>query len=416
MPKSELYTPEVDAQLRAVYDDTLYLSGRDKWGRLRADGKEMAHFIGELAACLDPDTPGYGWIEDIFREDIVLHPNRLPMTRVQLWPRYVNYFLLETGGITEERAQTSMDFVHTLAHDDMARANLREISDGNIRTQLSDRSWPVKALAKARGITWPINLLVGGSGQGHAERKLLDGGMDGDFPFRRVDAGRPLPHEGLDTDYNVTTAINLLNLAEEVPIENVLSIDLLDPLHGVNTPEAEWSRKRDKTHFYTHEWWRDPRRIEEYDFREGQDFDNLHFLQADMTTLDEKRVRALVPGVKWYDMALLSFVGYQNGAAGMEMMLDSLRPLMKDENGKNSGMVVAIDRANRDSNGRLRFLDKVGPWTTGIFIYDFNDEAAGWYRVMRARDGRLAQVEMLPDVARLPKAQKYGLLGQLAIA
>jgi hypothetical protein len=387
--RSQLYTPAVDAQLNAVYENMLYMTGRDEQGRWRALGPEMASYIGHVA--MDLKAHGNRDLEETIREDLVLNPGRMPVATTSAIPRHINNYHLRTGGISEERAKSERgrDWAASL-NEEEERENFRRNSRLGVRTQLGDRGWVVQTIGHASGVESPLNILTLGGGQAHDAEKLLRVSK-GKYPFRHTDLFQPMPGNHFVQDDGMiweSRKINRLNRRMPLPIANIVSVDLLDPLKGVDTEEARLRREWDVSNYYTHEFWQDAGRINEYWYWESNPSDNIYHLQQDARKLNTDSVLEIAP--EGYDMVVLSFSGYQLREDGLAAVMEYVPEIIR-------------------RNGDLEFVNERKPWGVGTFIYDYSEEHPHWYQVIRAETGRMARAAILPSIGRLPLANDLGL-------
>lgn len=402
--------PSVEKQFEAVRAEMEYMAGRDESGRWRAPDGFMAHAILEASDRLG--SPGYAWLDDIYMEAIDRHPARSAVNWVNLWPRLFNNYMMRTGGITQGRAISAVPYLDALKNDPDVRDGFHRNIDLNVRTNVPDRSSLLKIISLLRDPESPLNILDVGGGQGHNAKKLLyQGGPCHRFPYRHIDVMEPAGDGsgGLTANHLESLIINNLTRQQYLPIGSIVGIDLHNPLSSEDTPESEWRRLWEKSCFYTREHLFDPQRISEYDYWEQTRLDNHHFLQADVTGLDSEQVRKLQPEVEAYDVAYLSYSGYQLRETGLQAAMERLEPLLVSEDGEQKGCIVMTDVAEVDEAGQIRFSDKWHDWTPGTFIYDFAEETPRWRQLLKTKNGRVGMAMLLPEFNRLPLAREYGL-------
>lgn len=402
-----LYTPAVDAQLAAVDADTLFMS-QPEGNRWRTHSPLMAHYLGEIA--MARRTPGFEPLETLLREDIVLNPDRMAIARVNALPRHVNYFHYMNGGITKDNAQTAMHWVDAVCHDQIVQDDFRRNNKYGIRTQIGDRGWVIQAVGILSGLDHPVNILEIGGGQVHDGEKLL-AGPSSPYPFRLVDLHLKALDGGFDRHSDAalyeTRKINIINREMHLPIGKIVSVDLLDPLKGIDTEEARRRRKWEISSNYTEEHWYDLPRIEEYWHWENNPSDRIHHLQHDARNLDTDALLKLVP--EGFDLIVFSYSGYQMRESGMAATLRSLPKVIREVDGKPKATALATDEAWVNDDGELVFIDKRRPWGTGTFMFDFADPEQRWRKIIAAKNGRMGQARLLPAIGRLPLAREFGL-------
>jgi hypothetical protein len=411
VPRSELDAPWVDEKFAAVYKGMEHMAGLDENGRLNAPGPAMAACIGAVAAATH--SSGQEHMTQIIREDIVLNPGRKPIAYVNSLMRQFNNFLLrQFGEIKPENATMVAEWIESLQLEE-EQAIFRKNSKLGILTQVPDRGWIAHLVGHSRDLDRPLNIADFGGGEGLTAAKLLDG-ISSYHPFQSIDVFAGTPHnEFRSTGKTVieSQALSYHVQNDYLPVANAVSIDTQPRPQDLDPEEAAQQMLWRLSMYYTHEYWRDPKRIAEMIHWQNHRSPGLHHVQHDVTKPDVTPIRDAVPHVEGFDIILMNFIGYQileQGIAAAEKTAEEL--MTKDKNGKPNGIIVFTDQAFvNPKTGGLKLRDEWGPWGTGTFIKDYRDEDPRYVQIIKARDGRMAHVSLLPDIGRLSMANELGL-------